>query len=88
MTTFVLDAGALIALERGDREVVSILKTAFRNGYSLLVPAGVIGQVWRAPNRQVILSKTLKLCDEVPLDGPIARSSGRLCGQNRHLGRD
>ncbi len=31
-----------MALEHGDREVVSILKSALRNGYSLLVPPGVI----------------------------------------------
>jgi len=79
--SIVLDAGALIALDRGDREVLSRLQIAFKTGDEVQVPAGVIGQVWRDPNLHVLLSRTLRRCDEVPLDGALARSSGRLCGQ-------
>ena len=57
-----------------------MLQTAFEDGDSVRVPAGVIGQVWRNPNRQAVLSRTLKRCDEVPLDGSMARAAGRLCG--------
>ena len=81
MSTFVLDAGALIALDRGDRDLLSTLQTAFENGDEVQAPAGTIGQAWRQPNRHALLSRTLKRCDEVPLDGSIARSSGQLCGQ-------
>ena len=49
--SIVLDAGALLALDRGDREVLSRLQIAFRTGDEVQVPAGVIGQVWRDPNR-------------------------------------
>ena len=77
----VLDTGALIAIDRGDRDVLSRLQTAFDNGNEVQAPAGAIGQAWRHPSRQVLLSRTLKRCDEVPLDGSIARSSGQLCGQ-------
>lgn len=80
MPTFILDAGALIAVDRGNREVLSILKNAFKDGYLVQVPAGVIGQVWRSPDRQVLVARTLKRCDEVPLDGPMARAAGQLCG--------
>ena len=80
MSTFVLDAGALIAVDRGNREVLSMLKTAFQDGDAVLVPAGVIGQVWRDSNRQVVLARTLKRCDEVALDGTMARVAGQLCG--------
>ena len=45
------------------------------------VPTGVIGQAWRDPSRQVLLSRALKQCDEIPLDASTARASGRLCGQ-------
>ena len=79
--TIVLDAGALIALDKGSRQVLSRLRIAFARGDAVRVPAGVIGQAWRRPNRQVLLSRTLKLCEEVPLDGAIGRSSGQLCGQ-------
>lgn len=77
---FVLDAGALIAVDRGDREVISMLKSAFQRGASVRVPAGVIAQAWRNPSRQALLARTLKRCDEVPLDGAMARSVGQLCG--------
>ena len=78
--TFVLDAGALIAVDRGDREVLSMLQTAFEHGYSVRVPASVVGQVWRNPNRQVVLARTLERCNEVALDGGLDRAAGRLCG--------
>ena len=81
MPTFVLDAGALIAVDRGDRDVLAMLRSAFDNGYSVLAPAGVIGQVWRDSNRQVVPARTLKRCDEVPLDGSMARVAGQLCSR-------
>lgn len=79
--TLVLDAGALIAAERGDRDVVSRLRMAFRNGDEVHVPAGVVGQAWRNPARQAVLARILKQCDEIPLDGPTARLCGELCQQ-------
>ena len=81
MPTFVLDAGALIALDRGDRDLMSTLQAAFENGHEVQAPAGAIGQACRDPNRHALLSRVLKRCDEVALDGSIARSSGHLCGQ-------
>ncbi len=79
--TIVLDTGALIALDRGSRTVLSRLQTAFDKGDEVQVPAGVIGQAWRQPNQHALLSRALKRCEEVALDGSIARSSGHLCGQ-------
>lgn len=78
--SIVLDAGALIALDLGDRETWSRLRTAFRNGDRVRAPAGVVGRAWRNPNRHVLLSRALKQCDEVPLDGTTARASGWLYG--------
>ena len=49
--TIVLDAGALIALDRGNPDVLSRLRIAFRDGYRVQVPAGAIGQAWRDPRR-------------------------------------
>ena len=76
-----LDAGALIQVDRGDDHVLSMLKTAFDKGEIVDVPTGVIGQAWRNPDRQVLLSRTLKRCNEVDLDGAIARAGGQLCGR-------
>ena len=50
-----LDAGALIAFERNDRAVVALLARALEVGYSLAVPAGVVGQVWRDGRRRARL---------------------------------
>ena len=79
--TLVLDTGALIAAERGDRDVVSRLRMTLANGDEVHVPAGVVGQAWRNPARQAVLSRILKQCDEITLDGQTARSCGQLCGQ-------
>ena len=64
--TIVLDTGALIALDRGSRTVLSRLQTAFDKGDGVQVPAGVIGQAWRELNQHALLSRALKRCDEVP----------------------
>lgn len=80
MTTFVLDAGALIALDRGDRQIWTDLFSAHGKA-AVKIPAGAIAQAWRDGSRQAQLSRAIKMCDEVPLDGQIARESGALCGQ-------
>lgn len=77
----VLDAGPLIAVDRGDREVGSRLRYAFAAGHPVHVPTAAIGQAWRNPSRQALLSRMLKGCEEVVLDGSAARAAGRLCGE-------
>ena len=80
MTTFVLDTGALIALDRGDRQIWTDLFSA-HEAAAVQVPTGAIAQAWRDGSRQARLSQAIKMCDEVPLDGQIAREAGTLCGQ-------
>lgn len=79
--TIVLDAGALIAIDRGSRDLMSRLQNAFADSDRIRVPAGVIGQVWRDGGRQTLLSRALNRCEEIPLDGRTARSAGQLCGR-------
>lgn len=79
--TIVLDAGALIAIDRGSRDLLSRLRAAVANGDRIRTPAGVIGQVWRDGGRQTLLSLALNRCEEIPLDGRTARSAGQLCGR-------
>ncbi len=43
----VLDAGALIAFERGDARMRALVREALRTKARMVVPAGVMGQVWR-----------------------------------------
>ena len=80
MTTFVLDTGALIALDRGDRQIWTDLFSA-HGAAAVQVPTGAIAQAWRDGSRQARLAQAIKMCDEVPLDGQIAREAGALCGQ-------
>lgn len=77
-----LDASALIAFERNDRSVVTIVARAQQRNVRLAVPAGVVGQIWRDGRRQVRLARLLgsDLVECVPLDDERARAAGQLCG--------
>ncbi len=78
--TLVLDAGALIGVERNDRELVVLFSRAIERGRAIVVPAGVVAQVWRDPSRQVRLARLLNAEDVViaELDLELARAVGRL----------
>jgi predicted nucleic acid-binding protein len=75
-----LDAGALIALERNDRRVVVLLARAQEAGARVTVPATVLAQVVRQPERQVLVVRLVRqpTTDVVPLDRVDATSVGRL----------
>ncbi|HTU46864.1 MAG TPA: PIN domain-containing protein [Bryobacteraceae bacterium] len=78
----VLDAGALIALDRGDKRMIALLQRALTQGRAFRVPAGVVGQAWRDGRMQVTLARFLRSeeVEIVPLDEQLARSCGELCG--------
>jgi len=85
MPGLTLDAGALIAFERNDRRVVALLSRALAHELPLVVPAGVVGQVWRDGRRQARLARLLA-ADEVEvemLDDRRVRAAGQLCGVKR-----
>ncbi len=77
-----LDAGALIALDRGDKRLIALLDRALAQRLTFRVPSGVVGQAWRDGRVQVTLARFLRI-DEVeiiPLDEQLARACGELCG--------
>lgn len=76
----VLDAGALIAIERPSARVVRLLRRAQDDGAVLLCPAGVLAQVWRGGARQARLAALLKdpATTVLPLDAVTARRIGAL----------
>jgi len=82
VTGAVLDAGALVAFERNQRRVVAIVARALHHNDPLVIPAGVVAQVWRDGARQVRLVRLLgsPLAAVVPLDDSAARAAGQLCG--------
>ncbi|MDO8677550.1 MAG: PIN domain-containing protein [Acidobacteriota bacterium] len=80
MTGVTLDAGALIALDRGDRRMVTLLARALEHGDRITVPATALAQALRSPARQV---RVVRLCrqpstDLIALDAPEATASGLL----------
>ena len=85
MIGLTLDAGALIAFERADRLVTTLLRTALDHKLRLAVPAGVVGQVWRDGRKQARVARLLgsSLVEIEPLDDDAARRAGQLCGVAR-----
>jgi predicted nucleic acid-binding protein len=77
-----LDAGALIALDRGDKRLIALLDRALAQRLKLRVPSGVVGQAWRDGRIQVTLARFLRIgeVEIIPLDEQLARACGELCG--------
>ena len=77
-----LDTGALIALDRGDQRMIALLRQALARGFAFRVPSGVLGQAWRDGRVQVTLGRFLRSeeVEIIPLDAPLARACGELCG--------
>jgi predicted nucleic acid-binding protein len=75
-----LDAGGLIALDRNDRRVVVLLARAREIGARATVPATVLAQAIRRPDRQVRLSRLIRqpTTDVVELGRVDATNVGRL----------
>jgi hypothetical protein len=85
--SLVLDAGALVALERNDRAMWVRLKGALVDGTEVTSHGGVVGQVWRAGGpRQAPLARALASIDVRPLDEALGRAAGALLAKTR--GRD
>ncbi|HET7542233.1 MAG TPA: PIN domain-containing protein [Polyangiaceae bacterium] len=75
-----LDAGALIAIDRGDRRMIALLDQIATQGGRLHVPAGALGQAWRDGRTQAILARFVRAAevDVVPLDATLSRACGEL----------
>jgi predicted nucleic acid-binding protein len=62
--------------------MLALLHRALEQRLKFRVPSGVVGQAWRNGRLQVTLARFLRI-DEVeiiPLDDPLARACGELCG--------
>ncbi|WP_420446828.1 twitching motility protein PilT [Candidatus Poriferisodalis sp.] len=78
MTISVLDSGALIALERDDRDMWALVKPQNGEAVNFQVPAGVLVEVCRDRSSQALLNVALKRCRTVPLSEEIAQLAGLL----------
>jgi len=82
LTAVVLDAGALVAVDRGDRALRAQIHAAQERGLQLRTPAIVVAQAWRdATGRQARLSQLLRAVEVVPVDLALARDAGVLLGR-------
>ena len=81
----VLDAGALIGLERGDEKMTALLEASLSADFRFLVPAAVLAQVWRDGAKQTRLARFLKTPEVavLPLSEQQAKAAGALCGMTK-----
>lgn len=75
-----LDAGAMILLDRNNRQVVVLLARAAASGAVVVIPGSTLAQAIRYPARQVRLARLLRQprTEVVALDRVDATRVGRL----------
>lgn len=87
-TGLTLDAGALIGVDRDTESLKTILREADLLGLPIVIPAGVLAQVWRDGSRQVRLARFVKSGVKgdrgaptvEPMHEQMAKQAGALCG--------
>ena len=80
MNGLTFDAGGLLALDRNDRRVLTLIARVTERGMRITIPATVLAQAIRNPARQARLSRLIRQAgtDLLPLDGPDATAVGLL----------
>ena len=76
--TLILDAGALIAIDRDNKDVVALIKRERLAGREPVTHGAIVGQVWRNGSRQANLARALAGIQVVPLDQNLGRRAGLL----------
>lgn len=76
-----LDAGAMVAVDRDDRAMIARLRVAHEHGVQLRSNAMVVAQVWRdSQGRQENLARLLRAVDVRAVDDDDGRRAGVLLG--------
>jgi predicted nucleic acid-binding protein len=84
VSALILDAGALIAVDRDDRAMIARLRVAHSSGLELRTTGIVVAEVWRdASGRQSNLARLLKSVDVRAVDDRLGRAAGVLLGRAR-----
>jgi predicted nucleic acid-binding protein len=79
----ILDAGALIALARGDARALSFLEAVLDSDSELQVPTPVVAQVHRPGHDHARMDRVLIAIDRfVPTTIDVARRAGELLGRS------
>jgi hypothetical protein len=78
MSGLTLDTGGLIAIKRGNRQVLALLARTMERGLRITIPATALAQAMRNPARQARLSRLIRQpgTDLMPLHGPDATAVG------------
>jgi hypothetical protein len=71
----------LIALERGDRELIAILRGAVALDYAVVIPATALAQVWRGGPRSASLARLVDASEVDNLDESRAKEVGSRLGE-------
>lgn len=78
MAGLTLDAGALIAYERGHERIRKILAVAYERGFVPTIPAIALAEVWRGDPKDARVARLLKACSIEVVDEKLARNAGSL----------
>ena len=79
MSALILDARALVAVDRNDRTMIARLKVAQRSGLDLRTNAMAVAQVWRdRRGPQVSLAQLLRAVDVRSVSPADGRRAGAL----------
>jgi predicted nucleic acid-binding protein len=73
-----LDAGALIAYERGGERIREVLAVGYARGLVPTIPAIALAEVWRGDAKDARVARLLKACSIEPVDERVARAAGKL----------
>jgi hypothetical protein len=79
----VLDAGALIGIDRDDRRLAGFIELGRRAGAELVTTSPVVGQAWRDGGRQARLARALAMIDVRTVGLDDAKDAGELLGRTR-----
>ena len=81
--TLLLDAGAFVAVERGDRDIVALVKRERLAQRSPLSHGGVVAQIWRGGSgRQAEVARLLRGVEVRALDEELGKKAGVLLGHS------
>jgi len=77
--SLILDAGAFVAVERGNRDVVALVKRERLAGRAPLSHGGIVAQIWRGgAGRQAEVARLLRGVDVKSLDEALGKRAGVL----------
>lgn len=79
----VLDAGALVAIDRRDRTIETLLLIAAQEQIAVCTSGAVVAQVWRDGARQANLSRILSGVEVRALDKAAGKQVGQLLAASR-----